>query len=129
MKRYLLLITAAVAAAPYNHEQHANDSQSATHKQVMNWYGGPAYLGPPNLKVTAALVKAGGGGEDFSFAQALVSMLGEKTVKAEVAKLQKQYGNKAVAGFISGMDYAMKDGLKRATEAGIKLPPRAAAGA
>ncbi|MDN5871953.1 MAG: hypothetical protein L0H73_14680 [Nitrococcus sp.] len=49
-------------------------------------------------------------------------MLGEETVNAEVAKLQKQYGKQAVAGFISGMDYAVKDALKRATEAGIKLP-------
>src|SRR5699024_9411312 len=58
----------------------------------------------------------------FSFAQALVSMLGRETVNAEVAKLQKQYGQEKVKGFINGMDYAIKDGLKRATEAGITLP-------
>ena len=39
------------------------------------------YLGAPALDVTAALVKAGGGAENFSFAKALVSMLGEKNVK------------------------------------------------
>lgn len=88
-------------------------------------FGGETYLGAPALDVTAALVQAGGGAENFSFAKALVSMLGEKTVNAEVAKLTQQYGKKSVDGFIAGMDYAVKDGLKRATEAGIKLPPPA----
>ena len=62
--------------------------------QGMNWFGGPVYNGKPNLEVTAALVDAGGGVEHFSFQQALVSMLGEKTVHAEVGKLTKQYGSK-----------------------------------
>lgn len=87
-----------------------------------NWFGGPIYSGDPALGATAALVKAGGGAEHFSFATALVSMLGEKTVNAEVAKLTKQYGKKSVDGFIGGMTFAVKDGLKRATEKGIKLP-------
>lgn len=85
-------------------------------------FGGPVYSGAPELNVTAALVEAGGGAENFSFAKALVSMLGEKTVNGEVAKLQKQYGKDEVNTFITGMDYAVKDGLKRATEAGVKLP-------
>lgn len=87
-----------------------------------NMFGGPIYSGAPALNVTAALVKAGGGAENFSFAKALVSMLGEKTVNAEVAKLTKEYGQEQVHTFITGMDYAVKDGLKRATEAGVKLP-------
>lgn len=87
-----------------------------------NMFGGPVYSGEPALPVTAALVKAGGGAENFSFSKALVSMLGEKTVNAEVAKLQKQYGKDEVNTFITGMTYAVKDGLKRATEAGVKLP-------
>jgi hypothetical protein len=87
-----------------------------------NWFGGPIYSGEPALGATAALVKAGGGAEHFSFATALVSMLGQKTVNAEVGKLTKQYGKKSVDGFIGGMTFAVKDGLKRATEKGIKLP-------
>lgn len=87
-----------------------------------NWFGGPIYTGAPALEATAALVKAGGGAEDFKFSTALVSMLGEKTVNAEVAKLNKQYGEKNVTDFINGMTFAVKDGLKRATEAGVKLP-------
>ncbi len=87
-----------------------------------NWFGGPIYNGAPALTVTAALVKAGGGAEHFTFPAALVAMLGEKTVNAEVAKLQKQYGKKAVTEFINGMTWDVHDGLKRATEAGVKLP-------
>ncbi|SFK59921.1 hypothetical protein SAMN05192579_104134 [Rhodanobacter glycinis] len=89
---------------------------------AMNWFGGVTYSGAPALTVTAALVKAGGGAHDFSFSKALVSMLGEKTVNAEVAKLTKQYGEKDATNFINGMTFAVNDGLKRATEAGVKLP-------
>lgn len=91
-------------------------------KAASNWFGGPVYHGAPALEATAALVKAGGGAENFKFSTALVSMLGEKTVNAEVAKLNKQYGEKNVTDFINGMTFAVKDGLKRATEAGVKLP-------
>jgi hypothetical protein len=87
-----------------------------------NWFGGPIYNGAPALTVTAALVKAGGGAANFKFSTALVSMLGEKTVNAEVAKLTKQYGKTDVTHFVNGMTFAVKDGLKRATEAGVKLP-------
>ncbi len=87
-----------------------------------NWFGGPIYSGDPALGATAALVKAGGGAENFSFAKALVSMLGEKTVNAEVAKLTTQYGKTNVDNFIAGMTFAVTDGLKRATEKGVKLP-------
>lgn len=87
-----------------------------------NWFGGTVYHGAPALEATAALVKAGGGVDNFKFSTALVSMLGEKTVNAEVAKLNKQYGEKNVTDFINGMTFAVKDGLKRATEAGVKLP-------
>src|SRR5690625_555636 len=109
--------TAAETGAMAAHAQPANGQM-----QPMNWFGGPIYDGAPALKATAALVRAGGGAGNFSFATALVSMLGEKTVHAEVAKLTKQYGKEAVDNFIAGMDFAVKDGLKRATEAGVTLP-------
>ncbi|TAM10182.1 MAG: hypothetical protein EPN72_06640 [Nevskiaceae bacterium] len=95
---------------------------SAANTMNMNWYGGEVYTGAPALTATAALVKAGGGAENFDFSKALVAMLGEKTVNAEVAKLTKQYGQKNVEGFVAGMTYAVKTGLKLATEAGVKLP-------
>ena len=88
----------------------------------MNWFGGPVYTGEPALAATAALIKAGGGVEKFSFKTALVSMLGEKTVNGEVAKLTKQYGADQVKVFIDGMDFAVKDAAKLVTAKGIKLP-------
>lgn len=89
---------------------------------AMNMYGGATYQGEPALDVTAALVKAGGGAEDFSFAEALVNMLGQDTVNAEIAKLNQQYGEKEVQTFIAGMDMAISYSLTRAGEAGIALP-------
>lgn len=105
--------------------QQASDQPDITQQadsDDMNMFGGPVYRGEPALDVTAALVKAGGGAENFSFANALVAMLGEDKVNAEVAKLTKQYGKQEVDTFISGMDLAINFGLKRATEAGVKLP-------
>lgn len=89
---------------------------------ITNMFGGPLYTGGPALQITAALVQAGGGPQEFSFPAALVSMLGQDTVNAEVAKLTKQYGKANVDDFLSGMTFAVNDGLKRATEAGVKLP-------
>ncbi len=88
----------------------------------MNWFGGPIYSGEPALAATAALIKAGGGADNFSFQTALVSMLGEKTVNAEVAKLTKQYGAEEVKGFVDGMTFAVKSAIKHVTAEGITLP-------
>lgn len=99
-----------------------NAPQTQSEGHVMNWFGGPAYMGEPALEATAALVKAGGGAENFDFSTALVSMLGEDTVNAEVKKLTEQYGEDEVGKFVDGMTWAVKDGLKRATEAGVSLP-------
>lgn len=117
MKRYLMGAAVLCVALAFGGTAGAADE--------MNMYGGPVYDGAPALNVTAALVKAGGGAENFKFSTALVSMLGEKTVNAEVAKLDRQYGAKNVHVFITGMTYAVNDALKRATEQGIKLPPPA----
>jgi len=87
-----------------------------------NWFGGNVHNDAPALEVTAALVKAGGGVSNFNFATALVSMLGEETVNAEVEKLNKQYGKENVNAFINGMTFAVNSALTHATEAGIKLP-------
>lgn len=110
-------------AAATSQQQTAATSENSAPAMAMNWFGGVVYEGPPKLKATAALVRAGGGADDFKFSTALVNMLGEDTVNAEVAKLTKQYGEEAVNGFIKGMTFAVKDGLKRATEAGVTLPP------
>lgn len=97
-------------------------AQSDSDEKTANWFGGPIYDGEPALEVTAALVEAGGGADNFSFSDALVSMLGQQTVDDEVAKLTEQYGEESVGGFVEGMTFAVKAGLKRATEAGVELP-------
>lgn len=130
MKTHMNLLVAALALSGLAFGGVAIAADAPTMAQMSqkaqtgsNWFGGPIYSGAPALEATAALVEAGGGAANFSFATALVSMLGEKTVNAEVAKLNKQYGEKNVTGFIDGMTFAVKDGLKRSTEAGVKLPP------
>jgi len=92
------------------------------HMQMMSRYAGPVYDGKPALPVTAALVTAGGGPENFSIATALTSMLGKDAVGAEVAKLTKQYGEDKVKSWITVFDFAVKDSLKISTEKGIALP-------
>lgn len=117
----------AATTEPAEAKQAAENAKPAVEEgkhdpEDMNWFGGPVYKGEPNLEATAALVKAGGGAEDFSFQTALVSMLGEETVQAEVKKLSEQYGEEAVGRFVGGMDFAVKDALKRAGEREIALP-------
>jgi hypothetical protein len=101
------------AAAPADSQAPAAES---------NMFGGPIYDGEPALAATAALIDAGGGAANFSFQTALVSMLGEDTVNAEVAKLTKQYSSDDVKGFIDGMDFAVNDAIKLVTAAGVTLP-------
>ncbi len=126
MKHYLqTTVLAACLGSLIGVPAFAEGAQPATAahtEQATNMFGGPVYLGEPALDVTAALVKAGGGADDFSFAAALVSMLGQETVDAEMAKLNKQYGEEEVKGFITGMDYAINSSLRNATERGIALP-------
>ncbi len=126
-KEYLLAAvlasTGLLLGVPVADAAEGTTSAAPMAQSGVNWFGGPVYSGAPALEATAALVKAGGGAENFEFSKALVSMLGEKTVQAEVAKLDKQYGEKDVKDFINGMTFAVRDGLKRATEAGVKLPP------
>ncbi len=87
-----------------------------------NWFGGDVHKGEPALEVTAALIKSGGGSANFHFATALVSMLGEEVVNAEVAKLNKQYGKESVDAFIGGMTFAVNSAIQHTTAAGVTLP-------
>lgn len=126
MKPKIILITLSIAAglaAPALGVAAADQTAESKQEQVViNMFGGPSYHGEPALAVTAALVEAGGGADNFSFAEALVAMLGEETVNAEVAKLISQYGEAEVNTFIAGMDLAIGYSLDRATNAGVSLP-------
>lgn len=120
----LLFASAGFAASSGSTAEPSADMAMMNHNIAsgMNWFGGEPYTGKPALKATAALVRAGGGVDNFSFATALVAMLGQDTVNAEVAKLTKQYGKKDVTGFINGMTYAVNSALRLAAASGIALP-------
>jgi hypothetical protein len=105
------LASAALVAAPM-----------ASAHSSMNRYGGPSYTGKPALAVTVALVQAGSNSSDFSLVTALNSMLGQKTVKAEVGKLTKQYGAKRVNMWVKVMNFYVNDTLKIVKAKGIDLP-------
>ncbi len=102
----------------------ADDSMSSPSMGTaqMGRFGGPVYDGAPALAVTASLVAAGGGADKYSTATALTNMLGADTVKAEVGKLTTQYGAAEVNTWLKTFDFAVKDALKIATAAGVKLP-------
>lgn len=119
-----LIVSLSTAMIGYASAHDGVDHQASTteHSAPINMFGGASYQGEPALAVTAALVKAGGGSENFSFATALVAMLGEETVNAEVAKLTRQYGEAEVNTFIGGMDLAINLSLKHVTQAGVSLP-------
>ncbi|HEX7341515.1 MAG TPA: hypothetical protein VF269_04470 [Rhodanobacteraceae bacterium] len=125
----MILSTSAFAITPANRLSNTmpipSTMASAMDSAATNWFGGPIYHGQPALAATAALIEAGGGVTHFKFSTALVSMLGQKTVNAEVAKLSRQYGKKEAGAFITDMTIYVHDAIKRATEQGIKLPPPA----
>lgn len=121
--------TSLVSAQPRQEEHGKMEMQGhgkmvkANGKMVMMArYGGPSYGGDPALDVTASLVMAGGGPENFSIAKALTAMVGDELVKVEVEKLTKQYGAEKVQTWLTVFDFAIKDALRIATEAGVKLP-------
>jgi hypothetical protein len=119
------LISLAAMPAAHAHDSKmpmGQHSGQKGNKPMAARYGGPSYGGAPALTVTASLVEAGGGPENFSIATALVSMVGEDLVKAEVEKLTKQYGEESVKTWITVFNFAVKDALRIATEAGVKLP-------
>lgn len=100
----------------------AMENEVAENEAPTNWFGGPINHDDPELETTAALIRAGGGAEDFDFATALVAMLGEETVNAEVAKLTEQYGADKVQAFIDGMTFAVNDAIKQTQAIDLELP-------
>jgi len=84
-------------------------------------FGGSVYSGAPDLPLTLSMVIAGGGPSNFKTAT-LVGVLCGSAADAEVAKLTKQYGADGVKNYLAIFDFVVTDALKRATEAGVKLP-------
>jgi len=84
-------------------------------------FGGSVYTGAPDLPLTLSMVVAGGGPTNFKTAT-LVGVLAGDNAKAEVDKLTKQYTADGVKQYLEVFDFVVTDALKRATEAGVKLP-------
>jgi hypothetical protein len=84
-------------------------------------FGGSVYSGAPDLRLTLSMVEAGGGPADFKTTKLVRTLAGSKA-DAEIAKLTKQYGAKNVKEYLAVFDFVVNDALKRATEAGVKLP-------
>jgi hypothetical protein len=112
MKTFVLGLLASITVSAFGQGMHMD----------MARYGGPTYKGKPALAVTASLLAAGGGATKFSAAKALTNMVGADTVKAEVAKLTKQYGKARVGKWLEVFDWAVADAVKIATNAHVKLP-------
>lgn len=121
-----LALSSLVLSSNAQNKDHMGKAQKSKGgsmaKMAHSRYGGPSYTGAPALTVTASLVEAGGGPEEYSTAKALTAMAGEETVNAEVAKLTKQYGKERITSWLKVFDFAVKDGLSIATKAGVKLP-------
>ncbi len=79
------------------------------------------YNGDPNLKLTLAVVLAGGGPTNFDAAKLLGVLAGPNT-SAEVAKLKGQYGDQRFQDFVSVFTYAIDDSLAVVTREKIALP-------
>lgn len=115
----MVLACAAAASADTAKDYGQDTTMNGT---MHGRFGGPVYSGAPNLAATASLVAAGGGAADYSTAKALTSMVGSDLVNAEVKKLTKQYGVADTTQWLKTFDFAVKDSLKIATAAGVKLP-------
>lgn len=85
-------------------------------------YGGPAYMGQPNLAATVEFVKDGGGPAHFSFVKALGALIGPALLNKEVRSLQARYGKTDVAQWVATWNYAIPDAVRVAMQAGVKLP-------
>jgi hypothetical protein len=79
------------------------------------------YLGTPDLALTAALVEAGGGPENFQAAK-LFGVLAGPATDAESKKLTSEYGSQRVTDFLATFTYAIRDSLKVATANKVALP-------
>ena len=82
------------------------------------------YAGAPDLALTAALVKAGGGAQKFSSLE-LFNVVTKGSTAAEATKLTNQFGARDVSDTFAVFDFAIDDVVRIATAKHIALPPPA----
>jgi hypothetical protein len=88
-----------------------------------NMYGGAVDDGSASLDLTSALLRAGGGPDNFSMKTVLVSMLGQQGAADELNKLDRQYGPNQVQQWLQGSNWLVLDGLNQLRNTGSNLPP------
>ena len=81
----------------------------------------PAYTGNPNLPVTLSMIVAGGGPKDFQTVTLVSVLAGDKTA-AEVASLNKKFGEANVKSFLTVFKFVVDDSLAKVTAAKVALP-------
>lgn len=79
------------------------------------------YTGSPDLPLTVSMVVGGGGPAHFD-STALITTLAGANTKAEVAKLNQQFGSDKVQSFLTVFNFVVDDSLKIAKEKNIALP-------
>jgi hypothetical protein len=109
-------------AAPALADNTSNSKMAMNITAAPTRFSSPGvYNGPPALPVTLSMVIAGGGPSDFSTMTLIHTLAGDKT-QAEVASLQKQFGNDKVNNFVTIFPFVISDSLKIAKEKGVALP-------
>jgi hypothetical protein len=80
-------------------------------------------LGVPNLALTTALVRAGGGPAAFDAHKLIDSLTGNGPgTQAELASLTRKFGADNVASFFTTFNYVITDALAQTATVGIALP-------
>jgi hypothetical protein len=121
---FLVACTMSVAiAGPALADNSSNSKMAMNISDTPSRFSGPGvYNGPPALPVTLSMVMAGGG-PNFSTLTLMRSLAGDKT-QAEIASLQKKFGNEKVNNFVMVFAFVVADSLKIAKEKGVVLPSK-----
>lgn len=117
LHRVMLLVSLLAAAAAFA------SSLPTSVRPETGKFGGKVHSGAASLQLTAALLQAGGGAEDFSTRTALVNVLGEPATDQELTKLEQQYGKRAVQSWLEISDWLVTQGLVQLRNIGTELPP------
>jgi hypothetical protein len=112
------LVACVFAVTSFANAQSSSSTASPAKARFSNV---TSYTGAPDLPLTLSMVIAGGGPADFDSAK-LVGVLAGAQTKAEVAKLQKQFGAENVKSFLEVFNFVVTDSLAIVKTKGIKLP-------
>jgi len=119
MPRFTSALAAVAVAAAVGLLQLPGAAQTGGDKARFSNAG--VYSGAPDLPLTLSMIVAGGGPAHFKSTTLVGALAGAKT-KAEVGKLNKQFGAIKVASFLTVFDFVVSDSLKIVTAKKVTLP-------